>query len=70
MRLFGEIGGATLEGAGSLNLSGRGCQDTSKNILRAWKLLLCGGLRVCSKYFCTLRYIVRQRAYVICDAII
>ena len=47
MRLFGEIGGVTLEGAGS-NLSGRGCQDISKNILSAWKLLLCDGLCMCS----------------------
>ena len=32
--------------------------------------MLCDGLCVCSKYFCTLRYIVRQRVYVIYDAII
>ena len=32
MRLFSEIGGATLEGAGSE----RGCQFISKNILNAW----------------------------------
>ena len=31
---------------------------------------MCDGFCVCSKYFCTLRYIVRQRAYVIYDAII
>jgi len=40
MRLFSEIGDATLEGAGSKH--GRSCQYVSKNILNAWKLLLCG----------------------------
>jgi len=49
---------------------GVSCQYISKNILNAWKLLLCDGFCVCSKYFCTLRYIVRQRVYVIYDAII
>ena len=39
MRLFSEIGGATLEGAGS----GRSCQNISKCILYLWKLLSCGG---------------------------
>ena len=43
---------------------------TSKNILNAWKLLLFDGFYVCIKFFCTLRYIVRQRAYIICDDII
>ena len=32
--------------------------------------MLCDGFFVCSKFFCTLRHIVRQRAYVIYDAII
>ena len=32
--------------------------------------MLCDGLCVYSKYFCTSRYIVRQRAYVIYDAIV
>ena len=43
---------------------------SQKNILNAWKLLLCDGVCVCSNFFCALRYIVRQRAYVIYDAII
>ena len=68
-RLFGEIGGASFHGP-EVNFSGRGCQDISKNILNGWKLLLCDGLCVCSNFFCTLRYIVRQRVYVIYDAII
>ena len=41
-----------------------------ENILNAWKLLFCDGFCVCSTFFCTLRYTVRQRAYVIYNAII
>ena len=48
----------------------RGCQYISKNIPNAWKLLFCDGFCVCSTFFCTLRYTVRQRAYVIYNAII
>ena len=32
--------------------------------------MLFDGFYVCIKFFCTLRYMVRQRAYVICDDII
>ena len=69
MRLFSEIGGATLEGDGSKHYWAW-LSRYLENILNAWKLLVCDRLCVCSKYFCTFRYIVRQRAYVIYDAII
>jgi len=67
MRLFGEIGGATLElwKGPEVNISGHSCSDILKKILNAWKLLLCYVFRVCSNFFCTLRYIVRQRVYAI-----
>ena len=51
-----------------VNISGRSCQNISKCILYAWKLLLCGGF--CDKFFCTLLHIARQRAYVIYETII
>ena len=41
-----------------------------KNILNAWELFLCDEFCVCSKFFCALRHIARQRAYDIYDAII
>ena len=47
-----------------VNISGRSCQNISKCILYAWKLLLCGGF--CVKFL----HIARQRACVIYDAII
>ena len=68
MRLFGEIGGA-YKGP-EVNSSGRSCQYVSKNVLNAWRLLLCDGFCVCSNVFCTLRHIARQRVYDINDAII
>ena len=63
MRLFSEIGGATLEGAGS----GRSCQNISKCILYLGKLLSCGGFCVCSNFFCTFLHIACKRVYVIYD---
>ena len=61
---------APLQKGPEVNISGRSCQYVSKNILNAWKLLLCAGFCVRSKFFCTFRHIVRQRVYVIYDAII
>ena len=69
MRLFGEIGGATLEGAGSKHWWAW-LSKISKSILNAWNLLLRDGFCMCSKFFCTLRHTARLRAYVIYDAII
>ena len=53
-----------------VNINERGCQYISKKTFQMPENYCCLTDFACSKFFCTLRYIVRQRAYVIYDAII